>query len=208
MNRTLQPARTLFVIGLLGLGVLALVFHDFALDWQPIAPWVPGRTCLAYGSGVLMLACGAVVVPRDHRMGSPHPFPYLVLWTLLKVPLLFVSPGMEAVWLDFGEVVMLMNGGWVLWAVSEEVAPRSMLTSIAGNRGLQRALVAFGLALLPVGLSHLVYVPVKHNGKNRASMSDRSTGRTRPAGVQKNTEYTAAKVSASSTRGCIAGPWT
>jgi hypothetical protein len=36
---------------------------------------------------------------------------------LLKVPLLFVAPGMEAVWLGFGEVVMLMTGGWVLFAV-------------------------------------------------------------------------------------------
>jgi hypothetical protein len=34
MNRTLRPARALFAIGLLGLGVLALVYHDFALGWR------------------------------------------------------------------------------------------------------------------------------------------------------------------------------
>jgi len=38
MNRTLQPALTLYVIGLLGLGVLALVYRDFALDWQTQLP--------------------------------------------------------------------------------------------------------------------------------------------------------------------------
>jgi hypothetical protein len=38
MNRTLQPARAFFAIGLLGLGVLALIYHDFALDWQPAHP--------------------------------------------------------------------------------------------------------------------------------------------------------------------------
>jgi hypothetical protein len=47
MNRTWQPARTLYVVGLIGLGVLAIVYHDFALDWQPVPPWVPGRMALA-----------------------------------------------------------------------------------------------------------------------------------------------------------------
>ena len=149
MNRTLQPARALFAIGLLGLGVLGLVYHDFALDWQPVPLWVPGRTFLAYGSGVLMLACGAGVLFRSTAVWAVRIlFPYLFLWMLLKVPLLFVAPGLEAVWLGFGEVVMLMTGGWVLWAIFEEVPPGSPLAPIAGHRGFQRALVAFGLALL------------------------------------------------------------
>jgi uncharacterized membrane protein YphA (DoxX/SURF4 family) len=52
-----------------------------------------------------------------------------------------------------------MTGGWVLWAISEQVPPGSPRAPIVGHRGLQRAVVAFGLALLPVGLSHLAYVP-------------------------------------------------
>jgi hypothetical protein len=32
MNRTMQPALTLYAIGLLGLGVLAPVQHDFGFD--------------------------------------------------------------------------------------------------------------------------------------------------------------------------------
>jgi hypothetical protein len=48
MNRALQPATTLFAIGLFGLGVLAIVYHDFALNWQPVPPWAPGRTVLAF----------------------------------------------------------------------------------------------------------------------------------------------------------------
>jgi hypothetical protein len=50
-----QPALTLFVIGLLGIGVLALVYGDFALVWQPVPVWLPARTAVAYASGVLML---------------------------------------------------------------------------------------------------------------------------------------------------------
>jgi hypothetical protein len=47
MSRNRQPAHALFAIGLLGLGVLALVYHDFALDWQPVSLWVPACTFLA-----------------------------------------------------------------------------------------------------------------------------------------------------------------
>ncbi len=160
MNRALQPAVTLFAIGLLGLGVLALVYQDFALVWQPVASWVPGRRALAGGSGVLMLACGAGLLFRATALWAARMlFPYLVLWTLLKVPALFAAPGMEAVWLGFGEMVMLMTGGWILWATCEKPPAVSILAPITDSDGLQRAMVAFGLALLPVGLSHLVYIP-------------------------------------------------
>jgi uncharacterized membrane protein len=159
MNLVLQPARTLFAIGLIGLGALALIYHDFALVWQPVAPWIPGRTALAYASGVLMLVCGVALLFRATALWATRIlFPYLVLWMLLKVPALFAAPGMEAVWLGFGELSMLMAGGWILWGVFENVSSRSVLAPIGDSEGLQRALVAFGLAVLPVGLSHLVYI--------------------------------------------------
>ncbi len=159
MNRKLQPALTLYVVGLLGLGVLALVYHDFALDWQPVPPGIHGRTVLAYGSGVLMLGCAVGLLFRASAVWALRIlFPYLILWTLLKVRILFLAPGMEAVWLGFGEIVMLMTGGWILWALSDEGARKSLFAPIADGPGRQRAEVAFGLAVLPVGLSHLVYI--------------------------------------------------
>jgi uncharacterized membrane protein len=57
MTRNQQPALTFFAIGMIGLGVLA-VYGDFALVWQPVAPWIPGRTTLAFVSGIIMLFGG------------------------------------------------------------------------------------------------------------------------------------------------------
>ena len=59
MIRSQQPALALFAVDMIGLGILALVYGDFAMVWQqPVAPWIPGRSALAYGSGLVMLLGG------------------------------------------------------------------------------------------------------------------------------------------------------
>jgi uncharacterized membrane protein len=156
LNRTLQPALSLFALGMVGLGILALTYGDFALVWQPVAPWIPGRTALAYISGGLMSLGGVALIFRSTgRWAAIVLFPYLIAWTLLKVPALVVAPKMEAVWLGFGELVMLLSGGWVLFArFSGVVSPLGFAT---GDRGVRIARVFFALALIPVGLSHIFY---------------------------------------------------
>src|ERR1700736_3973135 len=102
MTRSQQPALTLFAAGMIGLGILALVYGDFALVWQPVPPWIPGRTVLAYGSGLIMLFGGVGLLLRATAAWSARLLvPYLIVWLLLKVPALLVAPQMEAVWLGF-----------------------------------------------------------------------------------------------------------
>jgi uncharacterized membrane protein len=157
MNRTLQPALSLFALGMVGLGILALIYGDFALVWQPVASWIPGRTALAYISGALMLLGGVALVFRStSRWAAIILFLYLVAWALLKVPALVVAPKMEAVWLGFGELVLLLSGGWILFARLSGLD--SHLGFATGEKGVRIARVLFALALIPVGLSHIVYV--------------------------------------------------
>src|SRR5580698_4831121 len=138
MNRSQQPALTLFAIGMIGLGILALIYGDFALVWQPVAPWVPGRTALAYASGLIMLVGGAALLFTATATWSVRIlFPYLILWTLLKVPALVVAPNIEGVWLGIGELGVLLAGGWTLFAVLGEVPQTSIFAFLAGERGIQ-----------------------------------------------------------------------
>lgn len=159
MTRTQQPALTLFAIGMIGLGVLALIYGDFALVWQPVEPSVPGRTILAYASGVIMLLGGIGLLFEAAAAWSVRIlFPYLIVWLMLKVPALLAAPKMEAVWLGFGEIAVLMTGGWVLFARLGRVGEGSPLAFLTGDRGVPLARILFAVSLLPIGLSHIIYV--------------------------------------------------
>ena len=158
LQTALQPAAALFATGMIGLGVLALIYGDFALVWQPVAPWVPGRTALAYGSGVLMLLIGAGLMFRTTAAWAVRLlFPYLIVWALLKVPALAVAPQIEGVWLGFGELAMLLAGGWVLFARLSGIGEDSWLGFAVGDRGVRLAKYLFAIWVIPVGLSHFFY---------------------------------------------------
>lgn len=159
MIRNQQPALALFAGGMIGLGILALVYGDFALVWQPVAAWVPARTVLAYGSGLIMLLGGVgLLFDTTATLSAQMLFPYLILWLLLKVPALVVAPQIEAVWLGFGELAVLLAGGWTLLSALTRLKETSTPTLIRSKNGIRMARVLFAVSLLPIGLSHLLYV--------------------------------------------------
>jgi uncharacterized membrane protein YphA (DoxX/SURF4 family) len=85
-------------------------------------------------------------------------FLYLIVWLLLKVPALLVAPQIEAVWLGFGELAVLLAGGWTLFAVLTKPQGSSILTFAASESGIRMARILFAVSLIPIGLSHLFYV--------------------------------------------------
>src|ERR1700730_1972409 len=159
MTRSQQPSLALFAVGMIGLGILVMVYGDFALVWQPVAAWIPGRTGLAYASGVIMLLGGIGLVGEASASLSIRILTsYLVVWLLLKVPALVVAPQLEAVWLGFGEVGVLLAGGWTLFARLAALREGSKLAFATGDNGVRLARIFFAVCVLPIGLSHIVYV--------------------------------------------------
>jgi len=153
-----QPALTLFAIGLIGMGALALAYGDFALVWQPVAQWFPMRTALAYASGVLMAGCGlGLFFERTTAWALRIVLPYLVIWQMLKFPALVVAPKMEAVYLGFGELAVLLAGGWTLFARLGD-AGGTRFAWAGGERAVQVARLYFAVWIIPIGLSHLLYL--------------------------------------------------
>ena len=155
----LKVDRVFFALGLIGLGVLSLVYGDFALQWQPVPAWVPARTYLAYASGVVMIAGGAgLLTKRTAVLSSAVLFVYALLWLLLlKLPHVVMAPQLEVNWLGFGEIAVIVAGAWVLFAVDRGHTESSRLKFATGESGMRMAQLLFGVALIPVGLSHFVY---------------------------------------------------
>lgn len=78
----------------------------------------------------------------------------MVLWVLaLHLPRALARPDIEAFWLGLGEVTTLAAGGWLIYC------------ALSGHtdRSLQIARTIFGLALIPIGISHFVYLEVAAN---------------------------------------------
>lgn len=153
-----QPALALFAVGLIGMGALALVYGDFAMVWQPVAPWFPARTALAYTSGVLMVLCGAALFFRATTAWALRILlPYLVVWQMLKFPALVVAPKIEGVYLGFGELAVLLAGGWTLFARLGNVS-ETRLAWAGGEQAVRVARYYLALWIIPIGISHMLYL--------------------------------------------------
>jgi len=161
MNKSQQPALCLFVAGLIGLGIVGGIVHDFALVWQPVPEGLPSRAAVATATALLMLVLGIGLTTRPTRAWAVRILlVYLLLWASLKLPAVWVAPKMEAVWLGLGELTMLLAGGWTLFARLGEVPEGSALSFLAGERGVRMARILFAISVIPVGLSHIVYADI------------------------------------------------
>ncbi len=157
-----KSARMLFAAVMVALGILGLIYGDFALVWQriPIAR-LPGRTAIAYACAALELGVGlGLLVRRTARLASGILFAYLVLWVvLLKLPAVVLVPQMEATWLGFGEISVILAGGWILFVEHAGPWERSHLKFVVGTNGVRNARLLFALSLPMIGFAHFVYGP-------------------------------------------------
>ncbi len=148
--RAMGVGRLFFGLGFAVVGAIGLYAHDFVLNQQPVPAGVPWRAVLASLSGALLLVTGAglLIAPLARRSALVLAV-YLFLWVIvLQLPRTLANPLVEANWLGVGEDLTLSAGGWII------------LCEISGRKdaSLRWARIVFGLALIPIGLSHFVYL--------------------------------------------------
>jgi uncharacterized membrane protein len=161
MMETGRPALYLYAIGIAGLGILSVLYHDFAYDWQPVPAGIPGRGSLALACGILTIAVSVALLFRaSSAVAVRILLGYLIVWQFLKVPALIGAPRLVGVWLGFGEVAAILAGSWVLFARLANLDNTAFFRHLTGETGLRVARMVFALAVLPIGLSHIVYVDI------------------------------------------------
>jgi uncharacterized membrane protein len=141
---------------MIALGIIGLVKGDLASPWQPIPQTAPA---LNYLCALVSLACGmGLLWERTRTAAARVLLAYLLLWLLLlRVPGIFLAPNVEYWWAACKSAVMAA-AVWVLYVRFASDWDRQRLSFATGDKGLRIARVLYGLALIPFGIAHFVYL--------------------------------------------------
>ena len=160
--RIASMGHAVFAVTLIGLGILGLIKGDFGPTWPSLPKGTPAavRETLVYLCALVYLGCGiGLLWRRTAAVASRVLLGYLLVWLLLfRVPQVFyLHPTLLAAW-GFGQTALIVAAAWVLyvWFAGDRDAQRFGFAT--GENGLRIARVLCGLALIPFGLAHFVYL--------------------------------------------------
>ena len=158
--RIASVGHAFFAASLITLGIFGLVKGDFDPTWPPVPKSVPAHAALAYLCAFIYLVSGVGLLwQRTAAVVSRVLLAYLLVWMLLlSLPQVFyLHPTLLAAW-GFGQIAVIVAAAWVLyvWFAGDRDGQR--LSFATGDSGLRIARVLYGLALIPFGLAHFVYL--------------------------------------------------
>jgi uncharacterized membrane protein YphA (DoxX/SURF4 family) len=139
-----------YAAGAIALGLIGIVWADFASSWQLVGPAVPGRTALAYLAALCELAGGfGLLWPRSARAGAALLTIVYSVFTLLWLAKALADPKIYDSWGNVFEELSLVIAGLVL---SATLAPRR------SAQARRKSLIsrAYGICVISFGVVHVV----------------------------------------------------
>jgi uncharacterized membrane protein YphA (DoxX/SURF4 family) len=144
-------------LGAIALGLVGLVWGDFATVWQPIQalPFiVPHREVLAYVAATCLLSAGVAI---QWRRSAPAGLLVLAIlyfiFALFWLPRVIGYPQFFGTWSGFLEEMALVVAASVVYA---SLGPRD---SAGPGRAALVGRSSFGICVLSFGLSHFFAIP-------------------------------------------------
>ena len=145
-----------FAMTMIVLGALGLVKGEYVSLWQPVPKSAPA---LAHLCHIVSLGCGiGLLWRRTTTFAARVLLACLLLWLLLwRAPGIFLHPNVEYWWAACKTAVMAA-AAWVLYVGLATEWDNRRLGFATGDRGLRIARVLYGVALIPFGIAHFVYL--------------------------------------------------
>jgi len=155
--RIASVGHAVFAATLIALGILGLIQGGFTPTWGGVPKDLPGREALAYVCAVVSLASGiGLLAPRRAAVAA---LTSLLLWLLLvRASHIFFAPTAVDTWWGCGDTAVMAAGAWVLYVWFAGDRDGFRLRFATGDRGLRVARVLYGLAMIPFGVAHFVYL--------------------------------------------------
>ncbi len=132
--------------GLCGLGLLSLLYQDFAEVWQPAPKSWPAYSTWASVSGLIVLAAGLMMAIRRTRFwGATLAAAFIGLWVLvLHLPHALAKPTVWVSWQAVCESLAMATGAFIASREAKGSAGRISVT-------------VMGVCFVVFGVSHFFY---------------------------------------------------
>lgn len=156
MDKSIRPSRAFYGAVFIALGIIGLVYGDFALVWQNPPAHLPARQAIAYLCACIELVAGiGLMLKPCLKLSVLVLFPFMMLWLmLLKLPGILLVPLFIGSWGGFGEIGIIAAAAWSLYALNAGEQPH--LAFAAGEGGLKGARLLFLASLPMIGLVHWI----------------------------------------------------
>lgn len=151
--RLFDLGRVLLGLAFAVLGGLAIGWYDVFHALQLPPKWFPWPHAYALAAGAIMLGSGlAILIPRTARTGALVLAAFLIVQTLVVYSrLLVLYPLNVGVYELLAEQLSYIAGAWTIYTFDGN-------SGFAKFADVRAARILFGLALIPFGVSHFVYM--------------------------------------------------
>jgi uncharacterized membrane protein YphA (DoxX/SURF4 family) len=157
-KRISHGARILFAVAMIGLGVVGLLFKDFALGWQPVSPGIALRSWLAVASGMFLVISGSALLLSPKAIWASLLLAgYWGAWTLIRIMEALPHLDHAGTWLGVSENLTI-TGGAVL--ITNHLAIRTRSVWLAEKWGEPWVRRTFALSCVVFGWCHFVYADI------------------------------------------------
>src|SRR5262245_37133172 len=156
--RIVSASHPAFAAMMIAIGIHGLVKNDFDPLWQPVPAGVPARTLLMHLSAWIPLVTGVgLLIKPLAALAARVLLAFFLIWLVLRVVYVFISPVVNF-WWPTGQIAVMVAAAWILCIRLGEAWYARLLSFMFGNRGVRIARTLYGLALIPFGVAHFLYL--------------------------------------------------